>query len=206
MLYTTGMEMSDAMQNEPLALTLSLIGLAKQGDNDAFGQLYEMFYTPLFRFVKSRTKNHDLSVDICQETFIKWYKSMPTYEVKMKPLSYLFMIAMRLIINNSKKKASIGLPDDADEYIADDNEPLQNILDFEMEIDKITALFDELNEDQKNVLTMRYISDADTQTIADALEKNIVNIRKIEERALKKIREMYIERHSQASYTESTQI
>lgn len=196
------METDDAMQNEPLAL----ITLAKQGNNDAFGQLYEIFYTPLFRFVKSRTKNHELAVDICQETFIKWYKSMPSYEVKMKPLSYLFMIALRLIINNSKKKSSIGLPDDADEYIVDGNEPLANILDFEMEIDKITILFEELNEDQKNVLTLRYIADADTQTIADALEKNIVNIRKIEERALKKIRELYTERHSQNSYTQSTQI
>lgn len=89
------------MSNESLE---TLIYKAKNGDKTAFSTLYTELYTPLFRFVKSRTNNHEKSLDICQETFLKWYKSLDTYEIKMKPLSYLMMISMRLIINDGQKK------------------------------------------------------------------------------------------------------
>lgn len=174
---------------------IDLIQSAKAGDKNAFNQLYSQLYTPLYRFVMSRTHNQEKTLDICQETFIKWYQSLETYEVKIKPLSYLMMISMRLIINDSKKKTTVELPENAEEYIPDESESIEELLDFKGEIDKIQQLFEYLNEDQKNVLSMRYIADADTETIAEALDKTIVNIRQIESRALKKIRELYKEIH-----------
>lgn len=174
---------------------LDLIQQAKDGDKDAFGKLYSELYTPLYRFVKSRTRDHEKSIDICQETFVKWYRSLETYEVKIKPLSYLIMISMRLIINDSKKKSSVELPENADEFIGDDAEPLENILDFKVEVQKIKDLFEHLNQDQQNVLTMRYLADADTQTIAEALDKTVVNIRKIESRGLQKLRQIYKDKY-----------
>jgi RNA polymerase sigma-70 factor (ECF subfamily) len=82
-----------------------LINKAKIGDKGAFEVLYTNLYTPLFRFVRSRIRDEEKAVDICQEVFLKWYNSLSTYEIKMKPLSYLMMISMRLIINESKKNS-----------------------------------------------------------------------------------------------------
>ena len=113
----------------------------------------------------------------------------------MKPLSYLMMIAMRLIINDTKKKKSVSLPDGAEEYIADGAESIEDILDTQVEIDKIKTLFEDLNEDQLNVITMRYISDADTETIAEAIDTTIANVRQIEHRALKKLRSLYLKKY-----------
>jgi RNA polymerase sigma-70 factor (ECF subfamily) len=172
-----------------------LINKAKIGDKGAFEVLYTNLYTPLFRFVRSRIRDEEKAVDICQEVFLKWYNSLSTYEIKMKPLSYLMMISMRLIINESKKKKSISLPEGAEEYIADEAESIENILDFKVEIDKIKVLFEELNEDQLNVITMRYIADADTETIAEAIDTSIVNVRQIEHRALAKLRKLYIQKY-----------
>ena len=170
-----------------------LINQAKNGDKQAFSDLYSTLYTPLFRFIKSRTGNHDKSLDICQEVFLKWYKSLDTYEVKMKPLSYLMMIGIRLIINESKKSGSVFLPEEAEEFVADENiVPADINFDLNLSFDKIKILFQDLTENQKNVVTMRYIADADTETIAEALEISLANVRKIESRAIQKIRELYI--------------
>jgi RNA polymerase sigma-70 factor (ECF subfamily) len=174
----------------------NLISQAKNGDKDAFGMLYNELYTPLFRFIKSRTRDHEKSVDICQDVFLRWYNSMDTYEIQMKPLSYLMMIGMRLIINDSSKKKSLFLDEKYEEIIADESITPSDILyDFNCDADKVKSLFENLSEAQQIVLTMRYVSDADTDTIAEALETTNVNIRQIESRALKKLKELYEEKH-----------
>ncbi len=174
----------------------SLIYQAKNGNKESFGVLYVELYTPLFRFIKSRTRDHEKSVDICQEVFLKWYNSLDTYEIKMKPLSYLMMIGMRLVINDSNKKTSLSLKEEYEEIIADESiTPGDIAFDFNTDTENIKELFSELKEAEQIVLTMRYVSDADTETIAQALETNSVNIRQIESRALRKLRILYQEKY-----------
>lgn len=173
-----------------------LIKQAKNGNKDSFSILYKELYTPLFRFVLSRTRDKDKSLDICQDVFLRWYRSLESYEIKMKPLSYLMMISMRLIINDSKKSSSVSLPEDAEEFIEDEDlELASETFDFNTDLENIRDLFDELSENQKNVLTMRYVADADTETIAEALDTTHANVRKLESRALKKIKELYEVKH-----------
>ena len=174
----------------------TLIFQAKNGNKDSFALLYNELYTPLFRFIKSRTKNHDKSVDICQDVFIKWYKSLDTYEIKMKPLSYLMMIGMRLIINDSNKKTSLFLDEKYEEIIADESiSPADITFDFNTDSENIKDLFENLSDTQQIVLTMRYVADADTDTIAEALETTNANIRQIESRALRKLRDIYADKY-----------
>ncbi len=176
--------------------TFELIEKAKNGDKNAFGELYNELYTPLYRFVLSRSRDKEKTLDICQDVFVRWYNSMDTYEAKIHPKSYLMMIATRLMINDSKKKSSVQLPEDADEFIADEADDIQDVLDFEADVAEIKDLFQYLNEDQQNVLNMRYVSDLDTETIAEALEKTAENIRQIESRALRKLRNLYKEKYA----------
>jgi RNA polymerase sigma-70 factor (ECF subfamily) len=176
--------------------TFELIEKAKNGDKNAFGELYNELYTPLYRFVLSRSRDKEKTLDICQDVFVRWYNSMDTYEAKIHPKSYLMMIATRLMINDSKKKSSVQLPEDADEFIADEADDIQDVLDFEADVAEIKDLFQYLNEDQQSVLNMRYVSDLDTETIAEALEKTTENIRQIESRALRKLRNLYKEKYA----------
>ena len=176
--------------------TFELIEKAKNGDKNAFGELYNELYTPLYRFVLSRSRDKEKTLDICQDVFVRWYNSMDTYEAKIHPKSYLMMIATRLMINDSKKKSSVQLPEDADEFIADEADDIQDVLDFEADVAEIKDLFQYLNEDQQSVLNMRYVSDLDTETIAEALEKTTENIRQIESRALRKLRNIYKEKYA----------
>lgn len=183
--------------SNPKALDLSsreletLIYKAKSGDKQSFELLYTTLYTPLFRFVKSRTGNHDKALDICQEVFLRWYKTFESYEIKMKPLSYLIMIAMRLIINDTKKIKSLSLSDELEEILVDDSiSPADIKFDLSNDFAQVHDMFTLLSENQQNVLTMRYIADADTETIAEALDLSHANVRKLESRALQKLRDL----------------
>lgn len=185
MLYNIGMNSSnDATDFIPL------IELAKNGDKEAFGELYTALYTPLFRFIMSRTRDHEKTVDICQEVFVRWYKSLDSYEMKIKPLSYLMMISTRLMINDTQKKKSVMMPEDAEEFIADQSESFDSILNTQIDFARIKEKFTELSVEQQIVIEMKYISDLDNRTIAQALEKTEVAVRQLESRALKKLRDL----------------
>lgn len=176
--------------------TLRLIEQAKSGDKQAFSSLYSELYTPLYRFVLSRSRDREKTVDICQEVFMKWYESLPSYEAKIAPKSYLMLIATRLMINDTKKKKSVMMPEDAEEFIADESESIEDILDTEIEIDKIKDLFEHLTDSEQDVISMKYLSDLDTRTVAEALDKTEANIRQIESRGLRKLKTLYKEKYA----------
>ncbi len=82
----------------------SLIESAKKGDRRAFDKLYELYFTPVYRYVYLRVKDKSEVELIAQDVFIKVYKSLSTYEVKTaSPLSYFFTVARNTIIDYWRK-------------------------------------------------------------------------------------------------------
>lgn len=181
------MGMNDKTNKEENIKTLVL--QAKEGSSDAFNSLYNMFYQPLYRFVLYKTGNKDITLDICQDTFLAWYKSLDTYVLDIKIENYLFFIAKRLIINNSKKKAISELTEEIEETFADSNiKSIEEEIDLDLNFDQIEKSFDILNDSEKDVISLKYISDRTNTEISEILGKNEANIRQIEHRAIKKLK------------------
>ena len=93
---------------EEVKLLKKLILSAKNGDSSAFEVIYQRLFSPLYRYTFSKCGDKDLTNDICQQTFLNFYKALPSYEPEKSPLAYLFTIAKRLLINHSEKKSSIS--------------------------------------------------------------------------------------------------
>lgn len=169
---------------------LENIQKAKAGDSEAFEYLYSQFYTPLFNFIKWRTNDSEKTKDLVQEVFVKWYQSLQSYEVKMKPLNYLYTIATRLIINDSQKKKSLQLDEDAEEFIADESENLESILNTQINFSKTKQIIsEELSETEQNVISLKYLQELENREISEILSLKENNLRQIEYRALKKLRD-----------------
>jgi RNA polymerase sigma-70 factor (ECF subfamily) len=106
--HTKGV-IEDAEDKEKLT---ELILKAKQGDKEAFELVYIELYTPLYRFVLSRSRNVQTTQDICQDTFMRFYEALPRYEPDTHPLAYLFTIAKRLLINLSIKHKPVEIDEE----------------------------------------------------------------------------------------------
>ena len=153
------------MKDDNNNLLIENIQKAKDGDAQAFEYLYEQFYVPLFRFIKWRINDQENAADFVQDVFLKWYQSLSRYEVKMKPVNYLYVIAMRLIINDSQKKNTLQLEEDAEEFIADETESLEEILDTEINFSKVREIIDtELNDSEKNIISLKYLEEKNNNT------------------------------------------
>jgi RNA polymerase sigma-70 factor (ECF subfamily) len=167
-----------------------LILLAKKGDKEAFAAVYEKLFTPLYRYVFSRCKDKELSNDICQQAFLRFFQALPAYEPEKSPLAYLFTIAKHLLINHSVKKAPVPFDEALLETTKD--ERVNIVLDAHVRLlsESINTYLPSLTADEEEVIRMYFYGELSHREIGEALRKEEATVRKIKERALKKLRHL----------------
>lgn len=166
----------------------ALILSAKKGDAEAFAKVYTSLYTPLYRYTLSRCHDVELSNDICQQTFLRFYEALEGYQPDKTPLAYLFTIAKRLLINHHEKRSSVPFDETLLETTSDES---LNILE-DAHIKLLAGLIDEylpsLTEDEQEVIRMHFYGELSHKEIGELLDREEASVRKIKERALKKLR------------------
>lgn len=173
---------------EDVELLKKLILSAKNGDNQAFEVIYERFFSPLYRYTFSKCGDVELTNDICQQTFLNFYKALPSYEPEKSPLAYLFTIAKRLLINHNEKKSSVSFDEKLFEIIEDESIDTVNDAHIRKLAESINEYLPHLSTDEADVIRLYFYGEFSYKEIGEIIEKEEVYVRKIKERALKKLR------------------
>jgi len=86
--------------------TRELAVLVSQGDRQAFNQLYQRFYNPVYSVMLQYTKNAEDAEDILQLTFLRlWEKRQELIRVEA-PEDWIFIIARNEFLNRFRKRRS----------------------------------------------------------------------------------------------------
>jgi RNA polymerase sigma-70 factor, ECF subfamily len=73
-----------------------LLARCRQGDIDAFAQLYSLYEQPVFRHAYYLLGNRDNAQDMRQETFLRAYRALPTFRGQCSLKTWLFKICGNL--------------------------------------------------------------------------------------------------------------
>jgi RNA polymerase sigma-70 factor (ECF subfamily) len=169
-------------------LLKKLIVSAKNGDIQAFEELYTYLYTPLYRYTISKCHEKELAEDVCQQTFLNFYEALPSYEPEKSPLAYLFTIAKRLLINHGIKKTFTPFDDTLLDVYNDTSITIIEDAHTKLLAEKINEFLPSLSETEQEVIRFFFYAELSYKEISDILYKEESYIRKIKERALKKLR------------------
>jgi RNA polymerase sigma-70 factor (ECF subfamily) len=71
----------------------------QSGDSGAFHELYEDYKFPLLNFIYRFCQDRRVAEELCQEVFIRVYKSASSYEAKAKFSTWLYRIATNICLN-----------------------------------------------------------------------------------------------------------
>ncbi len=166
-----------------------LMDLAVSGNNEAFKEIYKNFFTPVYKYVFIRTKRDDLAKDISQTVFLKSFENIKKYKYQGKsPLAYFFTIAKNEIINDWRKNKNNQSIDNLEEKIR--SEDITEIkTENNLRIDKIKSVLELLTEDQKELISLKFISGLDNSEISKIMNKSEEAIRQLQFRSLKSIKE-----------------
>ncbi len=158
-----------------------------------FEIIYLKYSDKIYRYVYLNTNDPYLSEDITSETFLRIWKNRK----KIKPdfmQALLYKTAKNIIIDNYRKhgnakKVSLeeivkkGLEPSYDEDLIEKITSNDNIK-------KINDAIKLLPENLKEVVILRFINDLSAKEAAEILETTEVNIRVLQYRALKKLKEI----------------
>lgn len=157
-----------------------LLKQIRQGDEAAAKKLINRYYSSILRYCIKHCSKIEKAEDLTQETFIKLFQSLSEYEEQGKFKAYLYTIAHRLCINESKKISFFSLADD----IIDENNEILRIEDKE----EINYLLSVLSIEQRDAIFLRYCEQLSFKEIADIMGCNMRTAQSRVRNALKAMR------------------
>jgi len=179
----------------------SLACKSLDGDMSAFEELVDRYKRPVFSIVYRMIGQYQEAEDITQEVFINVYEKLYQFDSNKKFGPWIYRIATNASISAlRKKKKVITLDFDEtfgkayeDYYTADSGDPQ---LMFEREELKIFTdkAINELPENYRVVIILRYQKDLNNQEIAEVLGVSKENIEVRVHRARKALRKI-VEKH-----------
>ena len=170
------------------------------GDNKSFEELLSRHKNRIFAFIMSKVKNRDITEDIFQDTFIKVISSLKKgkYNEEGKFLPWMMRISHNLVIDHFRKESKMRKIRPTSEFdifdILDDGRKNQEDLMIQTQVHAdLNILIEQLPEDQKEVLKMRYFEDLSFKKISELTGASIntalgrmryalINLRKLAEK------------------------
>jgi RNA polymerase sigma-70 factor (ECF subfamily) len=147
---------------------IDLVREIKAGDRSAFSELVTRHQKAIYRLALRFTRDHGTAEDIVQDSFVKAYQALGSFEERSSFKSWLFRIA----INTSKNRLRAHHQDDVDiEDVIIAVEPRAEE-DFEYKETQgfITDMVQKLPERQRLALTLRVFEDLSFQEIAQIMD------------------------------------
>lgn len=162
----------------------SVIVRVGQDDIEAFEELYIKTEKQLYSFVLSMCKNHDDSLDIIHDTYMKIRASAHLYKPMGKPMAWIFTIARNLVMTNFKKINRIS---DYEDYNMEDTLDLSYISDPTDKLVLETALTI-LSEEDSQIILLHAVNGMKHREIAESLDLKLNTVISKYNRGLKQLK------------------
>lgn len=169
---------------------LSLIKSAAGGDQKAFGDLYERYLEPIYRYVYYRVATAEEAEDLTETIFLRAWENLrqdPSVDIR-NFRAWLYRIAHNLTVDHHRKRRPASL--DQAQFM----QPLQsNAPDIEEEVeqqqmeDALSAALRQLEETYRSVIVLRFFNKLSHKETAKILDLSPGNVRVIQYRALKQL-------------------
>ncbi len=170
----------------------TLLAAYRQGDQNAFMSLYDMYAEMLLNYGLCITSDKELVKDCVQDVFIKLISKTQDLQVT-KVTSYLLISLRNRLLDEFRRKnymtetavediriSSTTVEDVENSYILDESS-LNNVR-------KVQILMDELTPRQRQVFTLYYIEQRKYEDICDIMQMNYHSVRNLVHRGMLKLR------------------
>jgi RNA polymerase sigma-70 factor (ECF subfamily) len=169
------------MDNEPLDNKEML------ESTDNFETAYKSHSKSIYKFLFWRTRDTQLSEDLTSSTFEKAWVSRKSFHGGSEQ-AWLYRIARNVLIDHWRKKKELFV-EDTDTLQEDVRPSAGELLDKKLQHQDLRKALDKLPDDMHSVVAMRFIEGLSCKQVAKNLSLSESNVRVIQYRALKKLKE-----------------
>ncbi|MBI5414680.1 sigma-70 family RNA polymerase sigma factor [Candidatus Peregrinibacteria bacterium] len=164
--------------------TAELLQKAKDGDQEAFGEIFDVLLEPIYRYILFHVGDPRISEQITEEFFLRLWKDLRKFRQNGKGnfQIWAFQLCYKIVLGHASpdkniQKSSLG-------ETAEASSPAQ-AQDFQLQ----RALL-ELPDSQAEAIILKYFCSLSPAEVGGILEKTEGAVRILQSRGLKKLREI----------------
>ncbi|NUR08410.1 MAG: sigma-70 family RNA polymerase sigma factor [Nocardioidaceae bacterium] len=168
---------------------IALVELARGGDTEAFGQLFDHYHTAVYRFVYYRVGSVALAEDLMSETFFRALRGMGSFRWQGKDFGAWLMTIARNLTTDHFKSGRTRLEYATEDMTAHDDVtegPETSVLASLTNEVLLTAL-KELPTEQQECLIMRFLQGLSIAETASVLGRSDGAIKQLQLRGVRNL-------------------
>ena len=166
----------------------------KKKDPEAFSKIYDIYVTPIYRFIYFKVSSKQDAEDLTSEVFMKIWQYVTETEDEIENLrALIYRSARNLVIDFYRKNARKDLIQDEELMAGIEDEKQQSLLesiDNKIEMQNVENILRQMKDDYREIIILRFIEELSIGEIAKILNKSKGSVRVTLHRALKIARDL----------------
>lgn len=159
---------------------------AAQGDPSRFGDLYELHFERVYAFIARRVQDRSEAQDLTADVFHQALANLGRFEWRGIPFAaWLFRIAANAIANHAQRAARARAVPELADPPADLQPPALEDVEHRA---RLFRLVDQLPDDQRRVVMLRFAEEKSIREIALELGRSEGAVKQLQFRALQSLR------------------
>lgn len=171
----------------------NLVKKAKQGDAEAFSQLYSTFAQRIFSYIRIKVQNRQEAEDVLQEVFVKAYRGLAGLKdlENLNFSAWLYAITGNTVNDYFRKKYRSPITVEISEnFDAPHPDSVERDMMNRSDLEVMRRAFGKLPVQYREVLELRFVQELTLKEVCKILRKTNLAVRLLQFRALKKVREV----------------
>lgn len=184
---------------------------AARGDTSAFEELLLRYQGQIYNLCLRMTGNPDDAADLTQEAFLKAWKNLESFQFDSAFSTWLYRLASNCCLDflrsqKRRRTVSLTVENEEDEQVMDipDTQPTpeeQAVKQEEKE--QLHLAMQMLDEEQRQILTLRVVNDLSYTEIADILQLKEGTVKSRLSRARESLRKKLLEIGNKGTFSAS---
>lgn len=166
---------------------------AAQRDPACFADLYERYFEVVYAYIARRLRDRNEAEDVTAEVFHKALRSLPRFKWTGAPFAaWLFRISANVIVDRAQRAArERNVGNDSEVSAIHSTQPQQADLEQSERRASVFRQVEQLAEDQRRVVIMRFAEEKSIREIAGVLGRSEGAVKQLQFRALEKLRQNF---------------
>ena len=166
-----------------------LLAKAKQGEQAALAEIYNLYFKKIYRFIFFRVGHKEIAEDLAEDVFLKAFGKLSTLSEDGALVGWLYQIARNIVIDYYRHKKTTVALDEVENTLEYETNVI-DLVDLQGQHKVLLKLIKELSPEQQIVTKLKFFEDLDNDEIAALLHKTEGAIRVIQHRAISKLKDL----------------
>jgi len=180
-----------------------IVECARSGDVQALGQLYELYFPRVYRYVHARTGSVSEAEDVTAEIFLRMVTAIGGFQWRRVPFAaWLFRIARNYVISYVRKNGVRRNEAPLGEFVADTAPGPVALVETKLSFEEALQAARGLSRAQREVIWLRFGVGLSVSDTARVLGKREGNVKVLQHKAIAKLQKLLASAESEGEPAE----